>query len=110
MCAFLELLLCLIMGIAGGTMFHWYWLMDIGRSNSGQAITSSREDISHRNRLWILAAAIGALAAFAVWLFYAADLSDREIEINKVATLSFVAGLSGQGLLGLLKSLVGLGR
>ena len=93
----------LVAGLVGGATYHLYWMVMIGRTSVQDETDIPKESERLRISLLGLSCITGLVAGFMVGIWFLDDLDSSNITKNKVMVLSFIAGLSGDGLLGLLK-------
>lgn len=93
----------LIAGALGGIVFHSYWLIRVDQETSKNELVITKELIQIRLYLAGLSFLTGAVAGLIVWVWFKGDLKDLLIAPNQIIVFCFIAGLSGDGLLGLLK-------
>ena len=92
-------------GIIGCALFHIYWMLNLAKQANGKAIDNNPNDGRFRLKILMLNIMSGATSGFIVWLWF---LNQTNIPSNQIIVIAFIAGLSGEGFLGLIRKMLGL--
>jgi hypothetical protein len=99
---------CSCAGAFGGACFHIYWLIDL--LAKGTLSKSQKTSDWQRLRLikMVLSLCVGGAAGFMVGAWFSPELNLFEIELAKVIVIAYLAGLAGDGALGVLRKVASL--
>jgi len=101
-----DVLACAGAGALGGSVWHVQWLLRLGRKAGGKEFRAIETGKYFRIRLWILSMSTGVVVGFAYWLWFIDVLGEPgSTPINKVAVMSLVTALAGEGVLAPLRKL-----
>lgn len=95
-------ILCLFFGGLGGATFHLYWLISLSDNLKGKAMDPNKEDSQFRIKVMFLKITTGAVAGLIIYVW---NLNALEPDYHQIAVIAFIAGLSGDGFLGLIRKM-----
>ncbi|MDQ7047991.1 MAG: hypothetical protein Q9M39_10465, partial [Sulfurovum sp.] len=85
-------------------LFHVYWMLSLAEKANGKAMVSNSGDSIFRTKVFMLKILSGTTAGFIVWLWF---LDQADMPYNQIDVIAFIAGLSGEGFLGLIRKMAG---
>ena len=92
-------------GIIGGALYQVYWMLNLAEQANGKAIDNNLNDSIFRLKVLMLKIISGATSGFIIWLWF---LNQTGMPFNQIIVIAFIAGLSGEGFLGLIRKMARL--